>query len=120
MCAQVLTVIAEWAAEGSHAAVTAEAIPLLQAHALIGTRVLLAGCAGPCNTIQKKLGSLFKNSKALSTRARSHIVVANTSKYMTKPVLKVLVHTPELETAKQSYERFLKFQVQDKIHYNRK
>lgn len=55
----VLTVIAERATEGGHAAVTAEAIPLLQAHALIGTRVLLAGCAGPCNTIQKKLGFLL-------------------------------------------------------------
>lgn len=32
---QLLTVIAERATEGSHAAVTAKAIPLLQAHALI-------------------------------------------------------------------------------------
>lgn len=53
---EVLTVIAEWPTEGSHTAVTAETIPLLQAHTLIRTRVLLAGCAGPWKTIQKKLG----------------------------------------------------------------
>lgn len=34
---EVLTVIAEWSTEGSHTTVTAEAIPLLQAHTLIGT-----------------------------------------------------------------------------------
>lgn len=53
---QVLTVIAEWPTEGGHAAVTAEAVPLLQANSLIWTWVLLAGSAGPWKKFQKKLG----------------------------------------------------------------
>lgn len=60
MLREVLTVIAERPAEGSHTTVTAEAIPLLQTHTLIGTRILLAGCAGTCKTIQKKLGFFQK------------------------------------------------------------
>lgn len=41
-----LTVITQGSSEGGHAAVAAEALPLLQAHALVGARVFLAGGAG--------------------------------------------------------------------------
>lgn len=41
-----LTVVAQGSSEGGHAAVAAEALPLLQAHALVSARVLLAGGAG--------------------------------------------------------------------------
>lgn len=42
-----LTVVTQGSPEGGHAAVAAEALPLLQTHALVGARVLLAGGAGP-------------------------------------------------------------------------
>lgn len=43
---QALTVIADRASVGSHGAVTGEAIPLLQADALVGTRLFGAGGTG--------------------------------------------------------------------------
>lgn len=44
----VLTVVAVRPGVGRHGAVTCEVLPLLDAHAHVGTRVLLAGRTGTC------------------------------------------------------------------------
>lgn len=48
-----LTVVAQRPSVGRHATVAGEALPLLQAHPLVGARVLLARGAGPCKQIGK-------------------------------------------------------------------
>lgn len=52
-----LTVITQGSSEGGHAAVAAEALPLLQAHTLVGARVLLAGGAGAWR--RRKMATLW-------------------------------------------------------------
>lgn len=46
-----LTVVAQWPSVRRHATVAGEALPLLQAHPLVGARVLLARGAGACKHI---------------------------------------------------------------------
>lgn len=63
-----LTVITQGSSEGGHAAVAAEALPLLQTHALVGARVLLAGGAGTWTRRRKKAkapwGGFYLNGTA--------------------------------------------------------